>query len=1339
MSSVCFICSEPYTTNGTGHALYSTKCGHLMGKSCLEEWIRRTRYLGRFNCPACRELLLNGDYHPIYDFSNEPLKSKFEDSKDKYLSEDNILKDCLSGKLKKGSTFFVETRNREIGRMFIEFFDVHNEYILIAGHLSYKGSSLQIYKGADIVYDTIYSYTNIITVALNKFCKNAVGFCVGFLNGNFLYVVLSITNSICGAPHENVLSIDCRRLNSVCFLDENKIVHSVGECNIFSVRTDKLSTKENWLGNVNVELKAVTNLTVKSESVLLGIMDGKIYIFEKNKIPYVVYFEENIKVTNYKYDPVVDMLSIVKSLEFQVSEDSYENNLSHVIRGMSKIPKYDNEGCRREIYMSYPVQDFTNITYHLPQHFKPTLISAKNYEKCFVYSFIPNEENGMLQMHFINDAFKVVGEKKIGNLNKCLGIFALKEPEMSSICFICSEPYTTNGTDHALYSTKCGHLMGKSCLEEWIRQTSNQGRFNCPTCRKLLLDGDYHPIYDFSNELLRSEFNDSKDKYLSEDEILKDCLSGRLKKESTFYIETGNREISRMFIEFFDVLNEYIWIVGHFSYKESFLQIHKGNDIVYDTSFPYSNISTVAFNKFREDAAEFCIGFQDGILQKGVLNITNGTYGVSNGDVLFNMGRKINSISFLEKKKFVYSVGECNIFSVPTDNFSTKENWLEKVNIELKAVTNLTVKSESVLLGIMDGKIYIFEKNKIPYVVYFEENIKVTNYKYDPVVDMLSIVKSLEFQVSEDIYENNLSHVICGLSKTFNYDNEGYRREVYMSYPIQHFPDITYYLPQQFKPVLISATNYEKYFIYSFIPSEENDMLQVHFVNGAFNVVGKRKIENLNKCLGILALKEPEMSSICFICSESYTTNGTDHALYSTKCGHLMGKSCLEEWIRQTSNQGRFNCPTCRKLLLDGDYHPIYDFSNEILKSEFGDSKDKYLCEDDIMKECLSGRVKKGSTFFLETGNKRISRMFIQFFDVHNEYILVAGHLSYEKTFLQVHKGNDIFYDKLFSYTNFITAAFNKFYEDAVKFCVGFPDGLIEHIVLPITNGVCSVPYESLLINENGQINSICFLEKKKVVYSVGECSIFSLRTDKVVVKENWLGNVNVKLKAVTNLTVKSDSVLLGIMDGKIYIFEKNKVPYIVYSEENIEVINYTFDPVVDMISIVNSLKYQGSGDIYDPDFDMILILNSLEFGCGEDIYEKNVSNTLRGISKIFMYDNKGCRRKDCLSGRLNIESILFMETGHTELKENMMMNFSDAHNRHVLVAGNDDYEDGEPPSFVRIYKGMDMVYYRNFGSSDITAVAINKFCEDKKINSICFLEDKKTALIQDNVGVHLN
>uniref|UniRef100_A0A0K0FVX7 RING-type domain-containing protein n=1 Tax=Strongyloides venezuelensis TaxID=75913 RepID=A0A0K0FVX7_STRVS len=72
------------------------------------------------------------------------------------------------------------------------------------------------------------------------------------------------------------------------------------------------------------------------------------------------------------------------------------------------------------------------------------------------------------------------------------------------------------------------------------------------------------------------------------------------------------------------------------------------------------------------------------------------------------------------------------------------------------------------------------------------------------------------------------------------------------------------------------------------------------------------------------------ISFVCVICSDFYTGNGTEHVLYSTKCGHLIGKSCLEKWTRRNTNQSEFYSPLCRELLLGSDCHPIYDIPEEV-------------------------------------------------------------------------------------------------------------------------------------------------------------------------------------------------------------------------------------------------------------------------------------------------------------------------------------------------------------------------------------------------------------------------
>uniref|UniRef100_A0A0K0FVX5 RING-type domain-containing protein n=1 Tax=Strongyloides venezuelensis TaxID=75913 RepID=A0A0K0FVX5_STRVS len=437
MSFVCVICSDSYTGNGTEHSIFSTKCGHLFGKSCLEKWARENNNQGKFKCPVCCEPVRDSDYHQIYDLPKELLKIKFDDGEDVCCNEDDILKRCLLGTLDKESTFFIEIDDRELSREFITFFDVHNGFILVAGNHEYLCAEtdsfkyfLRIYKGLEIFYDRVFGSVPFTTVTFNKFREDVVEFCVGFENGSLQSVVLTSNNGICGTPHERVLFNEDSKINSVCFLEKNNVVYSVGECNIFSVSTDIAFDKENWLGNVNVELTAVTNLAVMNNCVLFGIMDGKVYVFEKNKIPYVLYCEEETLVTNYTYDSVINMISIVNSLEFEGDEESDEKVASHVLRIISKVSKYDNAGYRRDIYISSPFQDLQDSIYELPQQFKSTLILMKDYEKCFIYSFIPNIENGMLQVHFVNDNFNVVNEKEIEGLDECIGVLELEKPKL---------------------------------------------------------------------------------------------------------------------------------------------------------------------------------------------------------------------------------------------------------------------------------------------------------------------------------------------------------------------------------------------------------------------------------------------------------------------------------------------------------------------------------------------------------------------------------------------------------------------------------------------------------------------------------------------------------------------------------------------------------------------------------------------------------------------------------------------------------------------------------------------------------------------------------------------
>lgn len=48
-------------------------------------------------------------------------------------------------------------------------------------------------------------------------------------------------------------------------------------------------------------------------------------------------------------------------------------------------------------------------------------------------------------------------------------------------CSICLEPFGKPDTSHHLVTLKCGHLFGKSCIEQWLKPTDHR---KCPTCKK---------------------------------------------------------------------------------------------------------------------------------------------------------------------------------------------------------------------------------------------------------------------------------------------------------------------------------------------------------------------------------------------------------------------------------------------------------------------------------------------------------------------------------------------------------------------------------------------------------------------------------------------------------------------------------------------------------------------------------------------------------------------------------------------------------------------------------------------------------------------------------------
>uniref|UniRef100_A0A0K0EYR2 BBS1 domain-containing protein n=1 Tax=Strongyloides venezuelensis TaxID=75913 RepID=A0A0K0EYR2_STRVS len=165
----------------------------------------------------------------------------------------------------------------------------------------------------------------------------------------------------------------------------------------------------------------------------------------------------------------------------------------------------------------------------------------------------------------------------------------------------------------------------------------------------------------------------------------------------------------------------------------SFLKIYVGDQICYCKDFGPYGITALAINKDFKNGFECCVGLENGVIHNTILSFFNGVRGTPCETVLFHEKKAIDSLCFLR-----------TIIFINIDPFVSIKDWFEKVDVTLTdLVTSLKVINDRTLLGIMDGKIYVFKKNKTPYEVYSESNMEFTDYEYDPVANII-IIKALE-------------------------------------------------------------------------------------------------------------------------------------------------------------------------------------------------------------------------------------------------------------------------------------------------------------------------------------------------------------------------------------------------------------------------------------------------------------------------------------------------------------------------------------------------------------------------------------------------------------------
>ncbi|CEF64781.1 Zinc finger, RING-type domain and Zinc finger, RING/FYVE/PHD-type domain-containing protein [Strongyloides ratti] len=403
---------------------------------------------------------------------------------------------------------------------------------------------------------------------------------------------------------------------------------------------------------------------------------------------------------------------------------------------------------------------------------------------------------------------------------------------MPFLCSICSLLFTNPGTEHSMYSTMCGHIVGKSCIEK-LKSSKSFNNFKCPICCKKLGRMAYHPILNMPNEISDIVINPVQ-KYLKNNYDTMECSFENNKNYDGTFILKFNESINGT-IELFDVYNGCILING--------FNLPNSDNLQYLALLIKNDICTaIAFNKCRDDVIEFCIGSDKGEIFHAIIGLD---FKIILEKILIQEKEKIDSICFLEKNKIAYSFGKGNLFVCNTNNILEKENWT-KFNF-----------SEG---GKINNKLYIFQNSEYSNEFcssYYSGNRELITYNVDS-----GIIFALYNERNMVSDENTLSKsYILRKIKGIYLENNKYNKEIEYITCILKEKDF----PRFFKSKLIVIKNEEYPIIFTFIPNIKKNVIQAFILKSNTNnntelfLVAEKFIEDLNTCLGICIVKEPKI------------------------------------------------------------------------------------------------------------------------------------------------------------------------------------------------------------------------------------------------------------------------------------------------------------------------------------------------------------------------------------------------------------------------------------------------------------------------------------------------
>uniref|UniRef100_A0A0N4ZVC8 RING-type domain-containing protein n=1 Tax=Parastrongyloides trichosuri TaxID=131310 RepID=A0A0N4ZVC8_PARTI len=415
-------------------------------------------------------------------------------------------------------------------------------------------------------------------------------------------------------------------------------------------------------------------------------------------------------------------------------------------------------------------------------------------------------------------------------------------------CPICFEQYTEPGTEHAICSTICGHIIGKSCMDEYIKSVSDNN-LTCPKCRKKLTKKNgYHLLYDIPLDRLYGNEEGSISKftfYNKKGELnLNPCLI--LNKEDKF--DDG--------ILIYDIHNEFlVFVTEKLPDKRGFSLlklVNFNNYMIYSHLIAIEKCSSICINKFRSDKLEIMIGHEKGIVQT-IFNSKNGL------DVLITTETvaTVKSICFLNENECAYSVGR-DLFVANINSLERKENWARHLETD-GAISNIQAFGKDCICGIMCNKLWVFKQFDDSYIIHEETKTLLYDFYIDRASNTVILSYGREYRVQREkkIAQN---FVYKRLMNIYGNDTIDRYHQKYQLFTLKLLSSQELDYPRIFKPMFSPVVEGDfTSGAYMFVPNTKKNKMEGMPINKGTFFGCNLKVEDLDSCLTTCVLGTPKL------------------------------------------------------------------------------------------------------------------------------------------------------------------------------------------------------------------------------------------------------------------------------------------------------------------------------------------------------------------------------------------------------------------------------------------------------------------------------------------------